>query len=100
MRKLAVAALFGLTTLLVHAQSFEADKPIVCSDLKSVIELVSGPEFEEQPFWSGQGEAGTKYVLMLNPSTGTWTMVQYDNKTACVLGTGLDGKMLRFGKSV
>ena len=100
MRTLAVAALFGLTTLLVHAQSFQTEKPVVCSTLKNIVEVLSGSEFEEEPFWSGAGESSSKYILMANPTTGTWTFVQYNDKMACVLGSGITGKLLRLGKSV
>jgi len=100
MRKLAVAALFGLTTLLVHAQSFETEKPVICSDLKTIVEFVSGPEYEEQPFWNGRGEEGSKYILMLNPLTQSWTFIQYNDKIACVIGSGVNGRLLRLGKSI
>jgi hypothetical protein len=26
--------------------------------------------------------------MTVNPKTGTWTMIQYDNKKACIIGTG------------
>lgn len=100
MRKQAVAALFGLIPLLVHAQSFQTEKPVICSDLKSIVEFLSGPEYEEEPFWNGLGEGGSKYILMANPLTRTWTFIQYNDKMACVLGSGESGRLLRLGKSV
>ena len=96
----AVAALFGLIPLLVHAQSFQTEKPVICSDLKSIVEFVSGPDYDEEPFWSGLGEEDSKYILMANPLTRTWTLIQYTDKIACVLGSGRSGRILKLGKSV
>lgn len=96
MRKLAVAFLFGLNTLVAYAQVITVEKPVVCSDLKTVIENIS-KEYQEEPTWSGK-DSQSRYVLTLNKKTGTWTIVQYNDKLACVLGTGDNGKIIVLGK--
>jgi hypothetical protein len=98
MKHLTAAFLLGLTSLVAHAQTFKTDKPVVCSDLKTVIETVSG-DYQEEPVWRGSS-GDSKFIMMANTKTGTWTFIQYNEKVACVLGTGDNGKPIRLGKSV
>jgi hypothetical protein len=71
------------------------NKPVVCSDPKTVIEGLT-EESGEQPFWSGATEK-TKYILLVNPKTRTWSMVEYTDKTACVLDMGKDSSQILLG---
>jgi hypothetical protein len=96
MQKLAVAFLFGLNTLVANAQIITVEKPVVCSDLKTVIENLSS-EYKEEPFWSGT-DSLSKFIMMSNKKTGTWTIIQYNDKIACVIGTGDNGKVFVLGK--
>ena len=98
MRNLAVAFLLGLIVLLAHAQVFSVDKTVLCSDLKTVIEVSSG-EYQEEPTWRGS-DSTSKYVMMSNSKTGTWTFIQYNDKIACVLGTGQNSKPILTGKYI
>ena len=98
MPKLAVAFLFGLNNLVAYAQVITVEKPVVCSDLKIVIENIS-KEYQEEPIWRGK-DSLSRYVLTLNKKTGTWTIVQYNDKLACVLGTGDNGKIIVLGKPI
>lgn len=97
MRNIVVAFLLGLTTLVAHAQVISVEKPVFCSDLKTIIEVASGG-FEEEPTWGGS-DAISKFILMSNKKTGTWTFIQYNDKIACVIGTGEKGKQIFLGKS-
>jgi hypothetical protein len=93
-----IAFLLALTSLVVNAQTFESEKPIVCSDLKTVIEYVSS-EYNEVPFWNGVTD-DSKYILMVNKQTHSWTMIQYNNEIACVIGTGFRANLIKLGKSI
>jgi len=55
MRKLAVAFLFGLNTLVAYAQVITVQKPVICSDPKTVVENVSR-DYQEVPAWAGKDE--------------------------------------------
>ena len=100
MKNIAVAFLFCLNSTIVYAnQPFTVNKPVVCSDLKTIIEVASGEEYKEIPTWVGKDET-SKFVLMINAKTKTWTMIQYNDQVACVLGTGENSTELNFGKSV
>ena len=87
MRNLLVTTLLlGVVLSAQAADFFEDSKTIVCGDIKDVIQELTS-KYEEQPIWNGSS-SGSKYILLSNPVTRTWTMVQYDNKVACVIGTG------------
>jgi hypothetical protein len=94
MRKSAMAMILTLTSLVSSAQPniYENSKPVVCSDVKTIIEGLSD-QYNEQPFWNGIGE-DTKYILLVNPKTMTWSMVEYNNKIACIIGTGKGSKQI------
>jgi hypothetical protein len=89
MKKTSVAVLFCLISSIVYAaQAYKGKKEVVCSSLKDLVEFVSGQQFQEEPYWIGSDQS-SKFVMMVNEKTGTWTMIQYDNKKACIIGTGV-----------
>ena len=97
MRTLAVASILFLTSLVANAQPnlIEVDKPVTCSDPKTVIEGLSD-QYQEQPFWSGRGR-DSKYVLLVNSKTGSWSMIEYNDKVACIVGTGKSARQIFLG---
>ena len=99
MNRLTVAFLFCLISNIVNAgDAIELQKPVLCSDLKTVIEFVTGPKFKEQPTWTGADDLG-KYILTQNDKTGTWTLIQYSEGIACILGTGERGQLIFLNKT-
>ena len=87
MQKLAVAMILILTSLVSSARDpVNSKKPVVCADPKTVIEGLTA-DSDEQPFWNGSSNK-SKFILFVNTKTRTWSLVEYDNKTACVLGVG------------
>jgi hypothetical protein len=98
MHKLAMAFLLGLTSFLVRAQVVQVEKPVVCSNLKTIVETISG-DFQEQPTWRGN-DARSKYIMFANSKTGTWTLIQYSDNIACVIGSGENGRQIFLGKTV
>ena len=88
MKRVTVAILCCLIATIVYAgQAYKGKKEVVCASLKDIAEFVSGQEFQEEPYWTGADQV-SKFVMTVNPKTGTWTMIQYDGKKACVIGTG------------
>ena len=85
--------------LLVFAESVTVDKPVLCDSPKIVFEAVSGGSNQEEPSWVGSDDK-SKYVLMVNKKTGTWTMIQYNNNIACIIGLGENQKQLFLGPKV
>ena len=45
---------------------------------------------KEAPVWVGKTVHNSHITLLTNPRTGSWTMIEYDDKMACVLGAGED----------
>jgi hypothetical protein len=94
MKRFTVAILCCLIATIVYAgQVYKGNKEVVCASLKDVVEFVSGQEFQEQPYWIGADQV-SKFIMMVNPNTGTWTMIQYDNKKACIIGTGAKSQLI------
>ena len=85
MRNLILGVL--LLPALAYAQPVTVEKPVICDTLKTVIETLTGTGYREQPFWAGNDET-SRFILLANERTKSWTIVQFNNNIACVLGTG------------
>jgi hypothetical protein len=75
---------------LVAAQTVSVQKPLICADTKELMNSLVGEDYKEKPIWMGveKDSALARYSLFVNEETKTWTLIQFDKKTACVLGTG------------
>jgi len=82
---------FGLLlTGLVFAQSVTMQKPVECADTAILLQGLSGSNYKEKPIWLGiePGATVSRYSLFVNEQTKTWTLIQFNETIACVLGTG------------
>lgn len=67
-------------------------KPVPCKDTKTLAEEVAN-KYGEEPVWQGDDTEGdSKYTITYNKKTKTWTMIQYDDNKACILGFGQNVK--------
>ena len=75
---------------LAVAQSVTVQKPIECADTATLLRGLSGSDYKEKPIWWGiePGATVSRYSLFVNEETKSWTLIQFDEKIACVLGTG------------
>ena len=75
---------------LVTAQSVTVQKPVECADTQTLFRGLIGSDYKEKPIWLGVDPVSTlsKYSLFVNEQTKSWTLIQFDEKIACVLGTG------------
>ena len=83
--------IFGvILTGLVFAQSVTVQKPVECADTAVLLQGLAGINYKERPIWWGiePGATLSKYSLFVNEQTKTWTLIQFDEKIACVLSTG------------
>ena len=83
--------IFGIVlTGAVFAQSVTMQKPVECADTATLLQGLSASDYKEKAIWLGiePGAALSKYSLFVNEQTKTWTLIQFDEKIACVLGTG------------
>jgi len=102
MKKLIILCLFA--ALLFQTASSDTNvreikKTIPCGSTKEILaELVSG-DYKEVPFWMGEDNTSS-YILMVNEKTRSWTLLQYNDETACVLGTGVKHRRVYNGPSI
>ena len=85
---------FGITSVLAEPRTI--NKPIVCEETSVVISVLFSSEYQEFPIWIGNGE-NSRYSLFANEKTKSWTLIQYDEKIACVLGVGTHYRMVYNG---
>jgi hypothetical protein len=84
MKKLA---LFLLVPSFVWAQgSTTVEKPVVCNWTSVVLDTLR-EKYQEEPVWLGK-DAKSQYTLFVNQKTGAFTIVQFNNEIACILGAG------------
>lgn len=99
MYKFCVAFLLCLTSQIVNAQAFQAQKPVFCNTTKNMIDYLT-ERWKEKPMWvSKDSENDSRYVLMVNEETKTWSMIQMTDNVACVIGLGTDSTFI-LGKKV
>jgi hypothetical protein len=72
------------------AQSVTMQKPVECADTEILFRGLIGSNYAEKPIWMGVESNATlsRYSLFVNEKTKTWTLIQFDEKIACVIGTG------------
>jgi hypothetical protein len=84
---ITAGVLFLLPTLVLSQQVVQ--KPILCDETSKMLPYFE-KEHGEKPTWIGKARKEEEgwFVVMKNPSTGTWTLIQYNAVVACLLGDG------------
>ncbi len=78
-----------LVSSSVWAEPFEIKKPVICDKTDTLLKVLSSSNYQEKPIWLGAAdEKLINYSLWVNSSTKNWTIVQFNNDVACVIGTG------------
>ena len=83
---------FLLYIPLAGAEGVVINKPVVCTDFTELLKSLKNT-YEEQPVFLGK-DADTNYSLFVNSKTGTWTMIQFIDDVACVIGMGGNAKLV------
>lgn len=100
MRLPALAFLFCLVGSIAYATPIERRKVVMCDSVETVFRTVF-EEFQEKPVWFANDlPTPTQYVITASAENDTWTLIQYDDTQACVLGVGTGSKFPIIGKSV
>lgn len=82
-----VAFLFCLISTIANAEPFKVTRPALCDKAVVVLkELIE--KFGEKPIWQGKNNQELFTLLLLNPTTETWTIVITDGDLACVIDSG------------
>jgi hypothetical protein len=86
MKKLLLMAMFSVS---VSAAPVEVNKPVICDKTETLVKLLSSSNYQEKPIWLGASdETLVNYSLWINASTKNWTILQFNNEIACIIGTG------------
>ncbi len=92
--KYLILSVFLLVILPITAITAQTvtNKEVYCDDAKKVISSLVTGEYQEKLAWMGDSESGdSKFVLLMNTKTKTWTLIQMNQEVACVLGSGEKG---------
>lgn len=70
-------------------------KQVVCGETSTVLQSLTSGEYQEKPNWIGRADNDdSKYALFVNKKTKSWTFIQFNDKMACILGSGIGSKSL------
>lgn len=97
MRKLFLGVL--LLPAVALAQPVTVEKPVVCDRIEVVMTGLAEGDYKELPIWLGESDK-SKYTLFVNEKNKTWTIVQFDEKMACILGAGDQHQMIFLGPKI
>ena len=98
MKKIIATILMSscIAVSLAQSSAIEIRKTVICDDTKTVLDTLLN-EYHESPVWAGTDEK-SKFGLLINQETGTWTIIQFDKNTTCILGVGENSQAISFGK--
>ena len=90
----------GLASTIANAEPVQLRKVIVCDSVENILRALK-EDFEEEPLWHGKDlPSPSRYMLTVNVAKDTWTLIQYDDTRACVLGVGTGSKSIVQGHPV
>jgi len=85
MRNLLLSLL--LIPVFAMAQPTVVQKPVICAPAEHILSELT-TSYQEQIIWIGIKD-GSKFAMLVNPSTYSWSIVQLDDdKTACLIDSG------------
>jgi hypothetical protein len=94
MKKLLLLLMF--VTPIVFAQQqeiqiFELSRQLKCAKTEDLMNFIT-QNFGETMAWVGKDENNSSFLAIFsNKDTGTWSLIQYDSKIGCYLGSGTQG---------
>lgn len=92
-----IITVFVFTSVMAVPRTI--NKSIVCEETSVVLTTLFSGDYQEFPIWMGNGE-NSRFSLFANEKTKSWTLIQYDEKIACVLGVGTQYRMVFNGPSI
>lgn len=92
MKKLLLLLMFATSAFAQQdVQVFELTRPMKCASVEEIMFFINN-NFGETMAWVGRDENNSSYLaLYKNKETGTWSLIQYDSKVGCFLGSGSQG---------
>lgn len=94
MRKFLLGVL--LLPAFVVAQPVTVEKPVICDKTEKVIDVLQKGRYKENPIWIGTDDQ-SRYALFVNERTKSWTMIQFNETIACIIGVGEGSRVIFSG---
>ena len=85
-------SLIGFTTLS-HSQEVMR-KPVVCMTPEILFTQLYD-DYKERPEWVWGNQTSDSWISLFSSEQGTWTLIEFNKTTACVLGMGVKEKALK-----
>ena len=80
-------ALFASTAWAQESNSArQANWTITCADTDYLIDFLK--EYEERPVLTGRMGRGGRMAMLINTETGSWTLIGYSERGACIMASG------------
>ena len=80
--------MMSLFCVTASAEPTVMSKKVVCDDKNTVFKIIS-EKFNEVPQWWGQNpQHNTQSVLTVNNTTGTWSLIEFNEIMACIVSEG------------
>lgn len=91
MRKLIILlALLYSNTIFAQERTYELSRTMRCASTQGIVEFLF-KEHGEVPIWVAKDAKTSSFIsIVMNKEKGTWTVIQYDSATACVLAAGIE----------
>jgi hypothetical protein len=96
MKKFLVSVLL-LPVLAVAQEPIIIEKSVVCANVSTLLNGLKD-HYDELPIWIGQDEK-SRYSLFVS-KTGSWTLVQFSDEIACILGVGTNSREIFQGSKI
>jgi hypothetical protein len=97
MFKTTMALTFCLVSTFANAQSqppVTIQKKVVCSSISDVVRMIMNEPYTELPIWNGlDSDKKARYSLFHNQKTNTFTIIEFNDKVACILGEGIESQI-------
>jgi hypothetical protein len=91
MMKNIIFGLLFLPTLTLAQEHVIVEKPVVCDKIETILHSITN-EFSEKSIWLGVS-GDSNYSLFVNKN-GAWTIIQFTDRIACIIGTGEISKQI------
>lgn len=88
-----------LLPVFAHAEPVTVEKPVICDKAETVITGLINGDYKEKPIWTGTDEK-SRWSIFANDRTKTWTLIQFNDRIACIIGTGEASKLVFTGPKV
>ena len=93
MKKLLLLLMF-MTPVFAQQQDIEIleyNQTLKCAKTEDIMRFIN-ENFGETMSWVGKDENSASYLsLYKNKDTGTWSLIQYDSRIGCFIGSGSQG---------